>query len=188
VTNVNGLEIERKYLVHPRALMVLAAETYERAKYTNKYFVLGEIEVRLHRSKSGNWILTFKEGLGQVRKEVEAFLDESEAMQLQAITHCEVSKTRIWLPDEWSVDVYHAPYTGLVTAERETLWEDQEVSIPPILKSAGVQEVTGSRILANQRLAEFADQPVSRDQVFTFAEDKLGLPADFYKKTFHSEK
>jgi len=182
----NGIEIERKFIIHPRVLAQLAASPYDRHVYTNYYIVVGDTELRVHQRKYGQWVMTIKQGHGHVRSEVEVVLGDDEAQNLLALPNWSVTKTRIWLGKGWSVDVYSAPYVGIVTAEIETPAVDTAIELPEVLRNAGAKEVTGTKLLANQRMAQLSKNESNYRQIFTFVESALLMNDQAITTFFHS--
>jgi CYTH domain-containing protein len=180
----NGIEIERKFLLHPLILADLAIHGFDRHLYTNYYLTNGDVETRVHQRRRGDWVLTFKRGSGHVRQEVEVAITHHEAAALLKLGPQAVAKTRVYIGNDWTVDVYTTPFKGLVTAEIETLTPDTEIELPEILRNAAYKEVTGNENFANKNLAACSAQ---RDHgyVFEHAERILGLSVGTYQSLFN---
>jgi CYTH domain-containing protein len=146
---VNGVEIERKFLVERLPEDLPAGRRIEQG-----YLAVAPdgVEVRIRR-RAGACTLTVKSGPGHVRVEEEMEIDERRFEALWALTEGRrIAKTRHVVPLAGGVaaevDVYD---DGLLVAEVEFPTEAASAAfLPP---SWFGREVTGDARYANQRLA-----------------------------------
>lgn len=146
-------EIERKFLVRrlPENL-----ETFPSTELSQGYLVSTDdgLQVRL-REKRGQYSLTYKKGLGNVREEREVALTAEQFAKLWPATEGKrLVKTRYEIPlghRVVEIDIYSGKHDGLVVAEVE--FDDEESAIhfqPPDWLG---DDVTGDPRYSNQLLA-----------------------------------
>ncbi|HKJ41510.1 MAG TPA: CYTH domain-containing protein [Sunxiuqinia sp.] len=147
-----SFEIERKFLVNERLL----PEADSKIPMVQAYLQADPdrtVRVRIAGEKA---YLTIKGRLvGIVRPEFEYEIPVTEAHEMM--------KMAVWYPvqkirhliyqdgKKWEVDFFEALNDGLVLAEIELEYEDEEVSLPPWI----ISEVTGDIHYHNSYLAQF---------------------------------
>ena len=146
-------EIERKFLVLKLPDDLTAFPSTE---ISQGYLVSLDdgLQVRL-RKKPGQYSLTYKRGLGNVREEREVALTAEQFATLWPATEGKrLSKTRYEIPfgeRVVEIDIYSGKHDGLVVAEVE--FDDEESAInfqPPDWLG---DDVTGNPRYSNQLLA-----------------------------------
>ena len=146
-------EIERKFLVRKLPDDLTAFPSTE---ISQGYLVSLDdgLQVRL-RKKRGQYSLTYKRGLGNVREEREVALTAEQFTNLWPATEGKrLSKTRYEIPfgeRVVEIDIYSGKHDGLVVAEVE--FDDEESAInfqPPDWLG---DDVTGDPRYSNQLLA-----------------------------------
>lgn len=148
---VEAQEIERKFLLSGD----LPDLSKARAKHLRQgYLATGAREVRL-RTDGTTRVLTFKEGNGLVRREIEVDLSAQQFETLWPGTEgCRIEKTRYLLPHAGhtlEIDVYAGPLAPLRIAEVEfsSVEESERFSPPPFFG----KEVTHDARFKNRVLA-----------------------------------
>ena len=146
-------EIERKFLV-PKLPEDLAA--YPSTELSQGYLVSMDdgLQVRL-RKKSGQYSLTYKRGLGNVREEREVILTPEQFATLWPATEGKrLIKTRYEIPfgdRVVEIDIYGGKHDGLVVAEVEFENEESATNFQP--PDWLGDDVTGDPRYSNQLLA-----------------------------------
>jgi len=119
---MNGLELERKFLVGERPNDL---ERYRSSRIIQGYLVVGadDSEVRVRRRGERSF-LTVKRGSGLIRREEEIEITRVQFDRLWPLTEGRrVEKTRYELPQPSGLvielDVYEGALAGLLTAEVE---------------------------------------------------------------------
>lgn len=136
-----GVEIERKFLLHPDAWPRDAEAQHVRQGYLS----LDPARSVRVRVAGGKGKLTIKgESLGAMRSEFEYTIPEQDAMQMlnQQVLRPAVEKVRHRIPHAgliWEIDEFLAENQGLVLAEVELESEEQEIELPDWVE----REVTG---------------------------------------------
>lgn len=107
------------------------------------------LRVRLLDGKTAT--VTLKGGQGMSRTEDEHSVSMDLARALLSVCQNQLQKTR-YFRDDWEIDEYGGPLTGLIIAEKELDSADESVTLPSWIHDA--MEVTNS--LTNQHLARLA--------------------------------
>ncbi|MGZ4971814.1 MAG: CYTH domain-containing protein [Limisphaerales bacterium] len=147
------MEIERKFLVKncPAGWKRLSG-----SKIRQGYFpVCGKgLEIRL-RQKGSQYFITFKEGLGKVRREEEIRISEEHFRKLWPLVRAvSVTKTRYRVAHSGrtiELDVYSGEHQGLKVAEVEFPSRRKCNAFKPPAWLG--REITGNRRYANESLA-----------------------------------
>lgn len=136
-----GLEIERKYLIHPDKLGLLPTGAFIRQSYLT---IESAYSVRV-RIRQGHAFLTVKENSDHLsRIEFEYSIPSSDAnyMLKHFCTYSLIEKTRyeiMYSNNTWEVDIFEGLNKGLMIAEIELNSENEAFERPPWL----ADEVTG---------------------------------------------
>lgn len=147
-----GIEIERKFLVKGDAWRAVAGPP---RTVRQGYLAADAPAVVRVRTIAGRAYLTVKTATpGRVRAEYEYQipLHEAEEMLERLCAPRILEKRRhtvTWDELEWMVDEFSGALEGLVLAEIELFYADQDVALPPWLG----REVTGDPAYANHLLA-----------------------------------
>ncbi len=150
-----GWEFERKFLVRAEALPPLPQGSRIEQAY------LGfEPVVRARLEDDRGWITVKGPGL-EARREVQVPIPPEAAramMELRVPGSVVIRKRRhrvLFGGHIWEIDVFEAPFEGLVLAEVELASRDEPVELPPW---AG-EEVTGAPEYQNANLARAGRAP-----------------------------
>lgn len=142
------LEIERKYLVKLELLKL----PKEGKKLVQGYIWSDpnkSLRIRIAGEKS---LLTIKTGTNPLsRSEFEYEIPMQDANELLALCDSKIEKTRYLINFNnltWEVDVFEGENKGLIVAEVELSFEDQEIILPNWIE----QEVTNESIYLNVEL------------------------------------
>jgi adenylate cyclase len=128
-----GREIERKFLV--------AGEAWRRLVVRKRELLQGYLantertSVRVRTSGLEAWLNIKSGALTAARDEFEYAIPISDANELLAAVAQKpiIEKTRHWVPYgefEWEIDVFHGGNDGLVVAEIELDFEEQNFPLP----------------------------------------------------------
>lgn len=155
-------EIERKYLLK-RMPDINSSEIL----HIKQFYISSEPEIRV-RSDGKNFYLC-KKGKGMlIREETETLISEEVVNILVLLRNgIVIEKQRYKLNSNgyiWEIDNYLEPYIGLVIAEIELLYLQQEVVIPECFEL--IAEVTYNKRFKNKLLAL---QPISISELFKLA-------------------
>lgn len=157
-----GVEIERKFLVRPEALVEPRAWHVGRAlRLTQGYLSTrteAVVRARLSEPDDGpaSGFLTIKgKNLGATRSEFEYEVPAAEASEmLSTLCGGVIDKTRYVFETAgktWEVDEFHGANDGLIVAEIELLDESETFGVPAWIGA----EVTGDARYYNSNLSQF---------------------------------
>jgi CYTH domain-containing protein len=139
------VEIERKFLVWQ------APSRGDAASIVQGYLTTGDPEIRI-RSRSGEFFLTLKRGVGIARGEIEQPVNPALGEVLLSLASPRIIAKHRLAIGRWEIDYYGGYLEGLVVAEIELSAVGDQ--LPPI--PSGVElgpELTGDNRFANQALA-----------------------------------
>lgn len=148
-----GIEIERKFLVHPEKWKNLEKPTGE--NFRQGYLLTDPQKTIRVRQTSDKGFLTIKGiSIGATRTEYEYEIPNLEAKELlDQFAVSELSKVRYEILFEnhvWEIDVFFGDNEGLIVAEIELTSENEKFNLPNWIG----KEVTGEEKYYNSNLTQ----------------------------------
>jgi CYTH domain-containing protein len=146
-----AIEIERKFLVHPKLWNDL---TKPEGLYCQQTYLLKDEDRTVRVRVIGNkGFITFKgKTVGFSKPEFEYEIPASEAKEMMLLFgEITIEKTRFLFPQDnqtWEVDVFYGDNEGLIVAEIELKSESETFSQPDWI----AKEVTGDYRYSNSNL------------------------------------